>query len=428
MESLGKQFTEWIMKAGINETYAQLLQHVAILTLFILLAWLADFLTRKILVNNFTRYARKTKAQWDDILLDRKVFTRLSHLVPGLVIYFYTTLNLDPYEQLTTLLHNGVYIYIIMVSLLTIDALLNALHDIYLTLPVAKDRPIKGYIQSVKIIFYFIGIILILSILLDRSPKVLLTGLGAVAAVLLLVFRDTILGFVSSIQLSANQMVKPGDWISMPSRNADGIVQEITLNTVKVQNWDKTITTLPTYSLISESFQNWKGMEQAKGRRIARSLYIDLKSVHFCSQDELQKMKNIKLIREYLNQKEKEIEAFNTAQGIEENDRVSRRSLTNVGIFRHYIMTYLGHHPKIQPNQLPYITMVRHLQPTEKGLPLQIYAFSKETSWAKYEELQADIFDHILAVAPEFGIRLFQNPSSEDFRHFLTHTTTDNSL
>jgi miniconductance mechanosensitive channel len=428
MKSLGTQFTEWIMKAGISEDYAQLLQHLTLLILFILLAWLADFVTRKTLVNSFTRYARKTKAQWDDILLERKVFTRLSHLAPGLVIYFYTTLNLESYEQLTSLLHYGVYIYITLVSLLTIDALLNALHDIYLTLPVAKDRPIKGYVQSVKIVFYFIGIILMLSILLDKSPKTLLAGLGAVAAVLLLVFRDTILGFVSSIQLSANQMVKPGDWISMPARNADGIVQEITLNTVKVQNWDKTITTLPTYSLISESFQNWKGMEEAKGRRIARSLYIDIKSVHFCTQEELTKMKQIKLIREYLTQKEKEIEASNIAQGIEENDRVSRRSLTNLGIFRNYIMIYLEHHPKVQPNRLPYITMVRHLQPTEKGLPMQIYAFSKETSWANYEELQADIFDHIFAVAPEFGIRLFQNPSSEDFRHFLTRTATDNSL
>lgn len=428
METLGQSLTKWIIKAGISETYAQLLQHLILLMLFIILAWLADFLTRKLLVNSFSRFAKKSKAIWDDILLERKVLSRLSHLAPALVIYFYTTLNLSEYHQLTSVLHTGVYIYIILIGLLTVDALLNALHDIYLTLPVANDRPIKGYVQSVKIIFYFIGIILILSILLGKSPTVLLTSLGAIAAVLLLVFRDTILGFVSSIQLSANQMVKPGDWISMPGRNTDGIVQEITLNTVKVQNWDKTISTLPTYALVSESFQNWKGMEQAKGRRIARSLYIDLKSVHFCKQDELEKMKHIKLIKDYIIQKEKEIDEFNTSQGIEESDRVSRRSLTNLGIFRQYIMTYLDKHPKIHPNQLPYITLVRHLQPTEKGLPLQIYAFSKETSWGKYEVLQADIFDHIFAVAPEFGIRLFQNPSSDDFRSFLTHAATDNSL
>jgi len=423
MEIVGNTLQKWLINIGIADNYATFLQQFIILMAFILLAWLADFVARRIIVNNFSRYARKTKAQWDDILLDRKVFVRLSHLAPALVIYFYTTLNLQAHLQLTALLHKGVYIYIIVISLATIDSLISALHDIYLTLPASKDRPIKGYIQSIKIIFYFIGIILILSILLDKSPTKLLAGLSAIAAVLLLVFRDTILGFVSSIQLSANKMVKPGDWISMPERNADGIVLEITLNTVKVQNWDKTITTLPTYALVSESFQNWKGMEESKGRRISRSIYIDLKSVHFCKPEELDKMKGIKLIREFLKEKQQEIESFNAAQGIDENDKVSRRSLTNLGIFRNYIMIYLENHPMIHPNTPPYITLVRHLQPTEKGLPLQIYAFSKEQAWGKYEALQADIFDHIFAVAPEFNIRLFQNPSSDDFRMLTQHNT-----
>ncbi|MDA3779524.1 MAG: mechanosensitive ion channel [Bacteroidales bacterium] len=311
-------------------------------------------------------------------------------------------------------------IYLIIIGIITIDALLNSLLDMYQTLPVSDDRPIKGYIQTVKILIYFVGIILMLSILLDKSPGKLFASLGAVAAILILVFKDTILGFVSSIQLSANKMLKPGDWISMPTRNADGIVLEITLNTVKIQNWDKTISTVPTYSLISESFQNWKGMEDSKGRRIARSINIDVKTIKFCDKEMLERFERFKLIRDYVNQKQDEIDKYNKEEGIEDNDIVSRRSLTNVGVFRQYIQKYLERHPDIHENAPPYIVMVRHMHPTEQGLPIQIYAFCKKQQWAKYEIVQADIFDHILAVAPEFGLSIFQNPSGDDFKNLTS--------
>jgi miniconductance mechanosensitive channel len=271
--------------------------------------------------------------------------------------------------------------------------------------------------QVAKIIIHSVGGILILSLIIGKSPTAILASLGALAAVLILVFRDTLLGFVSSIQLSANKMVKPGDWISMPERNADGIVLEITVNTVKIRNWDKTISTIPTHALINESFQNWKGMEESKGRRIARSIHIDIKSIEFCTEEMLERFKKFKLIRDYINQKQEEIEAFNKAQGITDDDTVSRRRLTNVGVFRKYVETYLEKHPKIHPGELPYIIMVRHLQPTERGLPIQIYVFSKEQQWKRYEQVQADIFDHILAVVPEFDLRIFQNPSGDDFRN-----------
>ncbi len=300
--------------------------------------------------------------------------------------------------------------------MLILDSFLNALNEIYSTLPTSRERPIKSYVQSIKIIIYFIGVIVIISVIIGKSPTKLLASLGAIAAILILIFKDTILGLVSGIQLTANQMVKIGDWITMPSKNADGTVLEITLNTVKVQNWDRTITTIPTYSLISESFQNWKGMEESEGRRIARSININLKSIKFCDQGMLEKFKKIKLIENYVLEKQAEIEEYNKTLDLDNNDKVSRRNLTNIGVFRKYIELYLENHPKVHGKDSGYTLIVRHLQPTEKGLPIQIYCFSKVQAWAKYEQVQADIFDHILAVIPEFELSLYQNPTGDDFK------------
>ena len=295
---------------------------------------------------------------------------------------------------------------------MTISSFLSGLHDIYYTLPISKNRPISGYIQLVKIIFYFIGGILILSILFDKELGYFFTGLGAFAAVLLLVFKDTILGFVSSIQLSANNMVKPGDWISMPKQNTDGIVLEINLTTVKIQNWDKTISTIPTYSLISESFNNWKGMEESGGRRIKRHLNIDMKSIKFCDDELIQKFMKIKLLNKYLKEKIQEITIENQKKNISSSDNLNLRHLTNIGIFRKYIEEYLSNHPKIHNNMT---FLIRQLQPTERGIPLEIYVFSKDQEWVAYEALQSDIFDHLLAILPEFELRVFQNPTGDDF-------------
>jgi miniconductance mechanosensitive channel len=414
--SLLNELKAWMENLGLNDQVANLLTVMLILLLVILLAYLADYITKNVLNVSIKRIVRKSKTQWDDLLIQRKVLQRISHLAPALVIYFAANLLLADFPQVSSVIIQGIYIYVILIILLTMDALLSSAHDIYQTLPISRERPIKGYIQVTKIIVHAIGGILILSKLLGTTPTGILASLGALAAVLILVFRDTILGFVSSIQLSANKMLKPGDWISMPSRNADGTVIDITVNTVKVRNWDKTISTIPTYALINESFQNWKGMQESKGRRIARALYVDIKSIAFCTEDMLEQFKKFRLIREYIITKQAEIEQFNKAQGITDEDTVSRRRLTNVGVFRKYIQTYLEKHPKIHPNQEPYIIMARHLQPTERGLPIQIYCFSKEVEWKLYELVQADIFDHILAVVSEFELRVFQNPSGDDFR------------
>ncbi len=416
IKNLVNLLEEWLKETGLTAESTEIIKIIIIIAVVTILAFVADWVTRKILVESIKKVVRKSKSRWDDVLVKRKVLQRLSHLAPAIIIYYSAKLGLSEFETLSDIVLSVVNIYMILVVLLTLDALINSFHDIYLTLPISNERPIKGYLQVGKILIHSVGGILILSILIGKSPTAILASLGALAAVLILVFRDTILGFVSSIQLSANKMVKPGDWISMPGRNADGIVSDITVNTVKVRNWDKTISTIPTYALINESFQNWKGMEQSKGRRIARAINIDIKSIKFCDDEMLNKFKRIKLIRDYINQKQEEIEQFNKEQGITDEDTVSRRRLTNIGIFRQYIEIYLEKNPKIQPNKPPFIIMVRHLQPTDKGLPIQIYAFSKEQKWAIYEKVQADIFDHILAVIPEFQLRVFQNPSGDDFR------------
>jgi miniconductance mechanosensitive channel len=298
-----------------------------------------------------------------------------------------------------------------------ISSLFDALHDMYLNLEMARHRPIKGYIQLFKIIIYIFAGIVIIAIVFDKDVKNLLVGMGASAAILTLVFKDTILGLVASVQVSANNMVKPGDWIEMPSRGADGTVLEITLNTVKVQNWDRTISTIPTYALVSESFTNWKGMEEGPdGRRIKRSIFIDMRSVKFCSPELLEKLKKIHYLKDYIEMRSKEIEEYNAKMQFDTTMPVNGRRMTNLGVFRKYLEAYLTNHPKVNSNA---IHMVRQLQPTDRGIPLEVYCFSAEKAWVDYEGVQADVFDHIMAVVPEFELRVFQSPSGDDIKSII---------
>ena len=382
----------------------------------VLLSYLSDIIVRKLIVSVFTAIIKRSKTKIDDIFLERKVFNRLSHLAPAMVIFFLTPLVFQDYPAIIKHVQNGAYVYMILIGLLVADSFISALHEVYTSLPISKHRPIKGYVQIAKIAIYFIAIIIIIATVFGKSPKGLLTALGTAAAVLILVFKDTILGFVASIQLSANKMVKPGDWISIPSHNADGTVIEISLNTVKVQNWDKTITTVPTYALVSDSFYNWKGMEESGGRRIKRSVIIDMKSIKFCTPEMIKKFKKIQILRDVIEKKENELDEHNKKYEIDNSVLVNGRRMTNIGVFRAYIGAYLHNHPKIN-NEMT--SMVRQLQPTDKGLPLQIYVFSNDKRWVEYEKIQSDIFDHILAVAPEFDLRVFQNPSGYDVVRLL---------
>ena len=398
---------------------AHVIAVAASLVVLILVAWFVHYITWKILAKVVHQFVQKTKTQWDDFLLDRKVFSALAHLSSALLIYY--SYNFSGDEFVAKLLLGFARLYFVAIITLVLVRLGNAANDIYQTTPYAASRPIKGYVQLVQILIICVGIIFAVAILIDKSPLYLIGGLGAVAAVLLLVFKDTILSLVASIQLSANKMLKPGDWISMPSHNADGTVIDISLNTVKVQNWDKTISTIPTYALVSGSFYNWAGMEESGGRRIKRSINIDMKSVGFCDKKLLEKLSHFYLLKDYLEEREKEIAEYNKKLKVGEGDIFNGRRQTNLGIFRRYLENYLHQHPMIHQDMT---FLVRHLQPSEKGLPLEFYVFSKNQEWAKYEAIQADIMDHILAILPEFGLRVFQNPSGNDLTDFLTHQST----
>ena len=367
---------------------------------------------RHIILTAVARLVKKTKATWDDIVFDRKVLTHVSHLVAPILLYILLPLAISNLGLLS-FIQRICMIYIIAVFLKFISSLLTALFHVYSEKEQFRDRPLKGLLQTVQVILFFIGGIIIVSILIDKSPMVLLTGLGASAAVLMLVFKDSIMGFVSGIQLSANNMLRVGDWIQMPKYGADGTVIEVTLNTVKVRNWDNTITTIPPYALVSDSFQNWRGMQESGGRRIKRSIRIDMNSVKFCTPEMLAKYKKIQLLKDYIEETEKVIEDYNKEHGIDNSILVNGRRQTNLGVFRAYLTNYLKSLPTVNQD---LTCMVRQLQPTEQGIPLELYFFSAIKAWVPYEGVQADVFDHVLAIIPEFDLHVFQNPTGEDFR------------
>ncbi|GHI00635.1 mechanosensitive ion channel family protein [Neobacillus kokaensis] len=382
-----------------------------------LICFAANFITKKIVIRIITRIVTNSKVEWGKIILDRQVFRKLSHIVPAIIIYSFS--STFPTYQST--IEKMAITYIIIVALVFIQSLLNAFNDIYQTFDISKVKPIKGYIQVVNIIIMTLGFILVISNLIGESPLILLSGIGALSAVFMLVFKDSLLGLVAGIQLTANDMVRVGDWIEMPKFGANGDVIDISLNTVKVQNFDKTITMLPSYALISDSFINWRGMQSSGGRRIKRSLYIDTSSITFCTEEMIEKFIKVHYLSDYIIQKEKEITEYNAKNGIDRNNPVNGRALTNIGVFRAYISNYLKNHDGINQNMT---LMVRQLAHSEYGLPLEIYAFTNSVQWAAYETVQSDIFDHLFAVAPEFGLRVFQNPSGADLRNMVEESSS----
>ncbi len=398
---------------GLSDGLAKWIHVAAFVTLIILVSWIVDRITKQVIVAVIRRVVAKSKNQYDDILLERGVFNRLAHIVPALVVFYMLPTIMIDFPNSVEFLQELVGVYMILMAIMVVVSFLNAVNDIYNRRDDSANVPIKGYIQVLQIIIIIIAIVWALSIVFDFQLKGFFAGLGAFAAVLILVFKDTILGVVASIQISANKMMAIGDWISMPSRNADGTVLDITVNTVKVQNWDKTIATIPTYALVTESFHNWRGMEESGGRRIKRSVNIDMASVKFCTPEMLDKFRKIKLLSSYIDERQKEIHEFNQKHQFDDTVPVNGRRMTNIGTFRKYLEEYLKNNPKIHSGMT---FLVRQLQPTEKGIPVEIYVFSNDQAWANYEAIQADIFDHILAILPEFDLRIFQNPTGEDFK------------
>jgi len=385
----------------------------AALATIALLALFAHFVGRVVVLRFVEKLLSSRQTARDDLFVRRHVFRRLVHIIPALVIYSLATPLLPDYPQLTSFLEKFSMLYMIVMIVLFVDVLLNVMLDIYRSYEISKHFPIKSFVQAIKLISYFIAVIAIISMVVGESPLKLVAGLGAMTAVIMLVFKDPILGFVAGLQLSSNRMVSIGDWIEMPQHGVDGDVLEIALTTVKVRNFDNTITTIPTQALINDSFKNWAGMQRSAGRRIKRSISIDLSSVKFCDASMLQRFAKIQHINEYIQTKQREVDEFNSGQNIDLASSANGRRLTNLGTFRAYVQAYLRNHPQISQD---LTLMVRQLKPTETGVALEIYVFSTEKRWVHYEAIQADIFDHIIAVVPEFDLQLFQNPSGSDFR------------
>ena len=401
-----------------QELWGMLDQHPALhaglgLVLLLVVALALGRVARFVILHMAKLLGRQPAMHWVVDLLHNKLFHRLAQMVPSLVIQF--GLNLVPELSKTSnhFLGNVALAFTILFQVLALGALLNALLDIYARTAHARTRSIKGYVQLAKMILYIFGAIIIVATLIDRSPLLLLSGLGAMSAVILLVYKDTLLSFVASVQLTSNDMLRVGDWIEMPQVGADGDVVDITLHTVKVQNFDKTIVSIPTWRMMSESFKNWRGMQQSGGRRIKRSLFIDASGIRFVRDDEELKLTQIHLLTDYIGRKQAELKSWNEAQGNVAALSANRRRMTNIGTFRAYALAYLNSHPDIQPDMT---CMVRQMQATAQGIPLEIYCFTRTTAWADYERIQGDIFDYLLAVMPEFGLSLYQQPSGMDFR------------
>jgi len=407
----------WLNKIGFTPEASLKIAGISDFIIVLLLGVIIYYISKLIIVRVIKRIALRTVSTWDDALLEHKVFQRMAFLVPGIMVYQSIPVTLDEFAGFIPVALKLTNLYIIVIFLLIINSFLNSVYTMFQKSEFALYHPIKGYIQIGKIIVGIIVFLLIISLLFNQSPLYMLTGLGAFSAVLLLIFKDPILGFVGGIQLSANDMVRQGDWISMPKFGADGTVLEISLTTVKVQNFDNTISTLPTYSLVSESFQNYRGMKESGVRRMKRSISIDMSSVKFCTQEMLDRFRKINILQEYIDRTEAELENYNKENKVDNSVFINGRRQTNIGVFRAYLEEYLAHHPLVDNTS---DLLVRQLQPNSSGIPIEIYAFTLETAFIRYEKVQSDIFDHILAIIPQFELRVFQSPSGEDLRQSNT--------
>jgi miniconductance mechanosensitive channel len=377
----------------------------------LLIAILADLVAKRLLLVAIRAVVTRTRSDWDDALVEHKVFGRLAQIIPAIIIYSGVDFLPGVSEADQAVVHNVADAYMILVIVLTLAAVLSAANHVYESRPIARLRPIKGFVQLAQVGIYILGAILVIAALIDRSPVILLSGLGAMTAVLLIVFKDTLLSLVASLQLTGQDMIRVGDWLEVPQFGADGDVIDVALYTVTVQNWDKTITKIPTHRLISDSFKNWRGMSESGGRRIKRSINVDFNSIRFLTAEEVRRFKDFALLKGYIEAKEAELNAYNEGLDAPGGSAMNLRRLTNVGTFRAYIYNYLKHHPKIHDRMT---LIVRQLQPGTEGLPIEIYCFSNDIDWVAYEGIQADIFDHIAAIAPEFGLRLYQRLTGAD--------------
>jgi miniconductance mechanosensitive channel len=417
--------------AGLPDTLLGLIGGLLIL---VLLMALSNWFTTRIIRATVRRLAARTKSTWDDRIIERKVFARLAHVVPAVLAYYGIGLALgvtpadiasaaDPDATAATsaglvlaatLVQRISLAFIVVTAAVAFSSFLEAANDIYNeSYSESKSRPIKGYLQVVSLVAYIGAGVIVVSLLAQVSPVAFLSGLGALTAVLMLLFKDTILSLVASIQIMSNDMIRIGDWVEVPQSNADGDIIDIALHTVKIQNWDKTISTIPTHKFIGESFKNWRGMSESGGRRIKRAIKLDVNTIRFLTEDEIEHLSRFEVLRDYMKQKKGSLAEHAASQAAADSDSIpERRGLTNIGTFRAYVVNYLKAHPMIHSDMT---LLVRQLDPGPQGVPIEIYCFSNDTDWVNYEDLQGDIFDHLFALLPEFGLRAFQEPAGSDF-------------
>lgn len=391
MEDLYVEIAQQLSDMGIDKENISWSTRLTLIALILLISYIITKLFRHLVIPAVHKITSRTKATWDDYLFNERMMTSFCRMIPPIMFYLLLPFVFNNIPQVLDILLKGCLIYLVITTLMLVNSFLNSLYEISNEHETLRNRPLKGIYQMINLVAIGIGIILIISILIDQNAATILAGLGASAAVLMLIFKDSILGLVAGVQLSANDMLRPGDWITMPKYGADGDVLEVSLTTVKVRNFDKTITTIPPYALVSDSFQNWRGMRETGGRRIKRSIFIDMTTVHFCS--------------------EREKEMFASRGWIDEAQAKPETQVVNLYVFRNYLQNYLKEHPRTHKELM---IMVRQMQPTSEGLPLEIYCFSNTTVWPEYEQIQGEIFDHILAVISEFGLRIFQRPSGND--------------
>ncbi len=409
-----QQITRWLEQFGLE--FGGVMSLLMVLGLIVLISVAIHLVLHRVVLAALQRRGQQSQRVWQQAITQYKLFQRVALLLQGVIISIQATLWLQSGGQTQAVIVTAAQVWILAFTLLSLFSLLDTLLALLRQSPISNQLPLRGIFQGLKLVAAILIGIMIVSLLMGKSPLLLLSGLGAMTAVLMLVFKDPILGLVAGIQLSANDMLKIGDWLEMPKYGADGAVTDIGLTTVKVRNWDNTVTTIPTYALISDSFKNWRSMSESGGRRIKRSLNIDTGSVHFLSEEEQRRLQRNPLLHSYLNDKTQELSRHNQEIAIDLASPLNGRRLTNLGTLRAYLEAYLHAHPRIHQNMT---LMVRQLAPTPEGLPLEIYAFTNTTVWAEYESIQADIFDHILAVIDEFGLRVHQTPTGNDLRGML---------
>lgn len=398
-------FYDYFCEFGFTDDWAKFLNMLTLLTILCVIIYISDVLARIVMVKTFTNFAASTKTEFDDFLVSHKAPRNIAHLVPLFITIKVFPLVFTDYPKIEAFLVVLLKVYGILLTIWIVRSILRTLESYFKTVPRLRDKPIDSYIQVVMLFVWIIGVASSLAVLINLSFLSFFTTIGAASAVLLLIFKDTILGFVASIQVAINDTLRIGDWITMDKYGADGDVIEINLSTVQVQNFDKTITTIPTYAIISESFKNWRGMQTSGGRRIKRSILIKSKSIHFLSDEEIENLKKIQLITKYLEDKQEELAEYNRINNIDQSTLVNGRNLTNLGVFRIYLLTYIEGHPGIHKDMS---LMVRQLQPTSQGIPLEIYAFSNDIRWVNYESIMSDIFDHIFSSINYFDLELFE--------------------